>query len=213
MTERTGAVGSAAVEHAAIMGVDVVFRGAVEEHVEMGADVHVAALEGAGEGEDEGDKLGFDGLLADKLDVGGGPRGETAGEGRVAVDVELEEVEEGVVDEGDGAVELGLDAVVELEGPAGLVADGEGNPLDLVASVLDVFTRLSAVAFRCQQTKTAHDKTRRVRGRLTCYGSCTRRGWERHSGRMGGCPLPSSTLRRQPGADTDMRPRSEQGAR
>lgn len=52
-------------------------------------------------------------------------------------------MEEGVVDDGDGAVELGLDAVVKLEGPAGLVTYGEGDPLDLVAGVLDVLARLS----------------------------------------------------------------------
>lgn len=143
VAQRTRAVGGAAVEHAAIVGVDVVFRGAVQQHVQVRADMHVAQLQGAGEGEDEGDELGIGGLLAHELDVGGRSRGETAGEGRIVVDVEFEKVEERVVDDGDGAVELGLDAVVEFEGFAGLVTYGEGYPLDLVSRVLYVFARLS----------------------------------------------------------------------
>jgi len=58
--------------------------------------------------------------------------------------VELEKVEEWVVDHGDRAVELGLDAVVELERLAGFVAYGEGNPLDLVSSILYMLARFSA---------------------------------------------------------------------
>ena len=104
VAERARAVCSTTVKHAAIVGVDVVFRGAVEQHIEMSADVHVTELESAGEGEDEGYVLGLDGLLADQLDVRGRSCGEAACEGGVAVDVELEEVEEGVVDDGDGAV-------------------------------------------------------------------------------------------------------------
>lgn len=90
VAQRARAVGGAAVEHAAIVGVDVVLRGAVQQDVEMGADVHVAELQGAGEGEDEGGKLGLEGLLADELDMGGGSGGQAAREGCVAVDVELE---------------------------------------------------------------------------------------------------------------------------
>lgn len=59
------------------------------------------------------------------------------------MDVELEKVEEGVVYEGDGAVDLALDAVVEFQGAVGLVAGGEGDPLDLVVVRLDVFARLT----------------------------------------------------------------------
>ena len=102
----------------------------------------MAQLQGAGEGEDEGDVLLGGGRLADRLDVGRGAGGQAAGQGGVAVDVELEQGEEGVVDHGDGAVQLGLDGVVELERLAGLVALGEGPPLDLVLGVLDVLAGL-----------------------------------------------------------------------
>jgi hypothetical protein len=62
------------------------------------------------------------------------------------VDVELEQVEEGVVDEGDRAVELALDAIVELERVASFVADREGDPLELMVGELDMFARLSVAA-------------------------------------------------------------------
>lgn len=78
-------------------------------------------------------------LLADDFDVSGGAGGEATGKGRVAVDVELEEVEEGVVDSGDGAVDFALGAVVELEGAGGFVAYGKGGPFDFVLVVFDVF--------------------------------------------------------------------------
>lgn len=65
------------------------------------------------------------------------------------MDVELEEVEERVVDEGDGAVDLALGAVVELERLARLVADGEGDPLDLVVGVFQVLARLTGP--QCQR--------------------------------------------------------------
>lgn len=110
----------------------------------MRADVHVAELEGAGEGEDERDVLLRRGRLADHLDVGGRPRGEPAGEGRVAVDVELEEVEEGVGDEVDGAVDLALGAVVEFEGLGRLATLGKGDPLDLVVVVFKVLSGLTS---------------------------------------------------------------------
>jgi hypothetical protein len=59
------------------------------------------------------------------------------------VDVEFEEVEEGVRDEFYGAVLLGLDAVVELEGFACFVAGGEGRPFYFVVVVLDVLACLT----------------------------------------------------------------------
>lgn len=70
-------------------------------------------------------------------------RGEAAGEGCVAVHVELEKVEEGVADEGDRAVEFRLNTVLELERLACLVTYWEGRPLDLMRSVLEVFAGLS----------------------------------------------------------------------
>lgn len=145
VAQRARAVGGAAVEHAAVVGVDVVLGGAVQQHVHVRADVHVAALQRAGEREHERHELLRRRRLADDLDVRRRARGQAAGEGRVAVDVELEQVEEGVVDDGDGAVQLRLDAVVELEGLARLVAAREGDPLDLVFGVLDVLARFSIV--------------------------------------------------------------------
>lgn len=144
VAERAGAVRDGRVEDAAVVVVRVVLGHAVQQHVHVGADVHVAQLQGAGEGEDEGDVLLRGQLLADDLDVGGRAGGQAAGERRVVVDVELEQVEEGVGDEGDGAVELRLDAVLELQRLAGLVAGREGDPLQLVVGQLDVFARVTA---------------------------------------------------------------------
>lgn len=141
--DRAGAVGSAAVEHAAVARLDVLLGPTVQQHVHVGADVHVAQLQRAGQREDQRDVLLRRRLLAHHLDVLGRARGQAARQGRVAVDVELEQVEEGVADRGDGAVQLRLDAVVELERLARLVADGEGAPLDLVGGVLDVFARFA----------------------------------------------------------------------
>lgn len=115
----------------------------MQQHVQVRADVHVAQLQRTGHGEDEGDVLALGELLADDLDMGRRPRGQTTRKRCVAVDVELEEVEERVADEGDGAVDLALGAVVELKRAAGFVADGEGDPLDLVLFVFDVFASFS----------------------------------------------------------------------
>jgi hypothetical protein len=104
----------------------------------------MAHLQGARKREYKGNIFLFCGSLADCLDVWWRARGQPAGEGRVAVDVELEEVEEGVGDGGDGAVLFGFDAVVELKRLGCLVADWEGDPLDLVRCVLDVLARFSA---------------------------------------------------------------------
>lgn len=150
MVERTGAVGDARVEDAAVVRVNVVLWRAVQEHVHVGADVHVAHLQRACEREDERDELLLGRLLAYDLDVGFGSGRQAARERRVAVDVELEEMEEGVADKGDRAVDLGLDAVLELERFAGFLADGEGDPLELVVVGLDMLAGLPGglLAFR-----------------------------------------------------------------
>lgn len=150
VAQRTGAVGDPGVQDAAVVGVYVVFRCAVQQHVHVCRDVHVAELQGAREREDQRYVLLGDGLLVDDLDVGRRAGREPAGEGRVGVDVKLEEVEEGVADHGDGAVHFALDAVVELERLVGLLADREGYPLELmVLWVFDVLACFSAPR-RCQ---------------------------------------------------------------
>lgn len=70
-------------------------------------------------------------------------RRQPAGKRRVAVNVELEEMEEGIGHEGDRAVDLTLSAVVELERLVGFVADGERDPLDLVLFVFDMLASCS----------------------------------------------------------------------
>jgi hypothetical protein len=77
--------------------------------------------------------------LADDGDDGRGPCGEAAGQRRIVVDVEFKKVEEGVRDGGDGAIDVGLDAILELKREAGLVAGREGDIFEVV-TVLDVFT-------------------------------------------------------------------------
>ena len=143
VVQRTRAVRGTAVEHAAVARVDVVLRRAVQQHVEVRAHVQVAQLQGAGQREDQGDVFLGGGRLADGRDVGRGSGGQATGQRGVAVDVEFEEVEEGVVDHGDRAVDLGLDAVVEFQRLPGLVTFGEGPPLDLVLRILYVFTCFS----------------------------------------------------------------------
>lgn len=101
-------------------GCDGAGRG-VDEHVEVVRDVQVAELEGAGQGDDERGEaaaLGAHGaaLLRDSVDavfaavaIGGlreRVRGDAACQGRVVVDVEFEQVEQGVRDEVDGAVHV-----------------------------------------------------------------------------------------------------------
>lgn len=132
VAQRTGAIRNGRVEDAAVVVMRVVFGHAVQQHVHVRADVHVTELQRAGQGEDERDVLLLGQLLANDLDVGGRTGGQAARERRVVVDVELEQVEEGVGDEGDGAVELALDAVLELQRLAGFIAGREGNPLQLV---------------------------------------------------------------------------------
>ncbi|TKW56256.1 hypothetical protein CTA1_11923 [Colletotrichum tanaceti] len=161
----------------------------------------MAQLEGAGEGEDEGDVLLLVWFLADDLDDRGGAGGQAACEGRVEVDEELEEVEEGVGNHGDRAVELALVAVAELEGLFGLFADGEGDPFDFVVRVLDVLACFPAGRGGEVLAEVRHrGTTQRVRARveaamssnnfrgarLTSCDSYTRRGWVRRSGTKGG---------------------------
>lgn len=62
------------------------------------------------------------------------------------MDVELEEVEERVGDEVDGAVNFPFRAVMEFERSAGFVADGKGDPLDLMFLVFDMLARFATTA-------------------------------------------------------------------
>jgi hypothetical protein len=101
-------------------------------------------------------------LLADNLDMGRRTGGQSAGKGGVAVDVELEQVEEGIADKVDGAVDLALGAVVELEGFAGLVADGEGDPVELVVCLFNVF---AGVTGDCLSVSLDVDRLERKRER------------------------------------------------
>lgn len=143
MAQRAGAVRNGRVEHAAVVAVHVVLGHAVQQHVHVRADVHVAELQRAGQGEYQRDVLLLGQLLANDLDVRRRAGGQAARERRIVVDVELEQVEEGVGDEGDGAIDLAFDAVVELQGLAGFVARWEGDPLQLVVGQFDVFAGIT----------------------------------------------------------------------
>lgn len=121
------------------MGSGVVLRHAVQEHVHVRANVQVAQLEGAGEGEDERDVFLHVGLLADGLNVRRGSGWETAGERCVVVDEELEEVKEWIGDHGDGAIDFAFVSVLKLEGLVGFFAGGEGDPFDFVIGVFNMF--------------------------------------------------------------------------
>jgi len=141
MCQGARAVGSRAIKHTAVVRVDMVFRCTVQQHIHVRADMHVAKLERASEGKDEGYVLLLRGSFTDDFDVGWGSRGETTRERGITVDVKLEQVEEGVADHGNGTVLFVFDAILELEGLACLVASREGDPLDLVRCVLNVFAR------------------------------------------------------------------------
>jgi hypothetical protein len=77
--------------------MEMVFGTRVQEDVEVGRDMEVRELQRACEGEYEGDEF-----LLEGGSVGGGvdmcwwAGGDSAGEGSVVVNVEFEEVEEGV---------------------------------------------------------------------------------------------------------------------
>jgi hypothetical protein len=59
------------------------------------------------------------------------------------VDIEFEEVEEGIGYGGNGAVEFGFHTVVEFEGVASFVADWEGDIFELIFFVGDMFASVS----------------------------------------------------------------------
>lgn len=139
MAQWACAIRRSGIEDTRVVGSGVVLRHAVQEHIHVRADVQVAQLESAGEGEDERDVFLHVGLLADGLDVGRGSGWETAGERCVVVDEELEEVEERVGYHRDGAVDFAFVAVLELEGLVGFFAGGEGDPFDFVVGVFNVF--------------------------------------------------------------------------
>lgn len=130
----------------------------VQEQVQAVADVQVAKLQGAGQADDERGVqvrlraegaflrglVGYAVLLLENAG-GEGLRWDAAGEGRVVVDVEFQQVEEAVGDEFDGAVYLALDAEEEFEGAPGFVARREGDVLELAVDVGDVLACLSVV--------------------------------------------------------------------
>ncbi|KAG4217119.1 hypothetical protein PC116_g34400 [Phytophthora cactorum] len=58
------------------------------------------------------------------------------------MDIELQQMEKRVVYHGDGAVHFAFDAVTEFERFASLIADWEGDPLDLVLGILNMFAGL-----------------------------------------------------------------------
>lgn len=137
------AVCDARVEDTAVVRTVVVLRRAVQQHIEVRADVHMAQLQRASQRKDERDVFLLGYFLADDFAVDGRTRGQPAGQGGVAVNVEFEEVEEGIADEGNRAVDLALGAVVEFKGLVGLFAYGERNPLQLVLGVLDMLAGFS----------------------------------------------------------------------
>jgi hypothetical protein len=209
VAQRAGAVGDGRVEYAAVMVVHVVLGHAVQQNIHVRADVHVAELQRAGEGEYQRDVLLLRQPLANDLDVRRGAGGQAARERRIVVDVELEQVEEGVGDEGDGAIDLALDAVVELQRLSGLVAGREGDPLQLVVGQFDVFagvTRIlelasgfisSLTSFCCNSRASVHAlhmdgraimirRQRRVGGRKGCQAANQRCGDGKEHGDGGG---------------------------
>lgn len=116
---------------------------AVQEDIEMGADMQMAKLQSAGQGKHERYILLLIRLLADHLNMGRRPSRKTTSKGRVAVDVEFQQMEKRVVYHRDSTVHLVFDAVTELERLAGLVAGWKRDPLDLVLGILDMFAGLS----------------------------------------------------------------------
>jgi len=83
------------------------------------------------------------------------------------VNVELEEMEEWIVDEVKGAVDIFLNPEEEFEGSTGLVAGKEGNVGQLALGVCDVFagvasnSLISSMSIRCNTTSQLADNIRR----------------------------------------------------
>ena len=95
------------------------------------------------------------------------------------MDVELEEMEEGVVDEGDCAVDFALVAVVELEGFAGFVAGWEGGPFEVVGGVFEVFACFSGRGgVRCLFVSCAWWGLRAAVHAFYWYAFAVEVGWE-----------------------------------
>ena len=90
------------------------------------------------------------------------------------MDVELEEMEEGIVNHGDCAVDFAFFSVVEFEGTTGFVACWKGFPFDFVFFVFDMFASFSA-------TTLTPDLVTSALGIHTNYDSYTQRVWERRS--------------------------------
>lgn len=143
VAQRTRAVGNCRVEGSAVVVMQVVLWQRVQQDVEMRANMHVAKLELARERKYERDVLLGRRLLVDNGRMASRARGDAARERRIAVNVELEEMVEGVGDEGDGAVDFALDAVVEAQRLACLLAHGEVDPLHLVVILFDVLAGFS----------------------------------------------------------------------
>lgn len=95
-------------------------------------------------------------------------RRNAAGEGRVVVDVEFEEVEELVGYEVDGAVYFSFDAEVEFEGAACLVAHGERNVLELAGGIGDLRMVLAFEGLR-EEVEVGIVKRRRVSYVFACF--------------------------------------------
>ena len=86
----------------------------------MCRDMQVRELQCAGKSGDQGHVFlsefrGKGLVVVRRVDVCWGPRGDAAGERRIIVDVEFEEVEEGVGYQGDGAVEVWANEVSPLK--------------------------------------------------------------------------------------------------
>lgn len=73
-------------------------------------------------------------------------RGYSAGQRRIVVDVEFEEVEKRVVDEVDGAVDFLFDAEVKLERSSGFIACESGHVGELSRLVGNMFAGVTAQA-------------------------------------------------------------------
>lgn len=129
--------------------------GRVNQHVHARSDVQVAQLQSAGQGNYHGSvniaqaaltvRLFCRPFLEFILQSAGRERFRryAAGQWRIVVDVELEQMEERVVDKVDRAVDLLFHAEEELERTAGFVARWEGDVGQLACSVGDVLAGIT----------------------------------------------------------------------